>query len=206
VAELAARLPADLVVLGCHGGGDEEHASLTEELIQRCECPLLVIHGGDGRRRTLALGPSAGEPPLTVLVPTDLSDAAAAVVEDAYRLARRLPMRLHLLHVVAGRQPLMVPVDSLGYETYKEATAQDARARLEEMVPADLADRVEVRVVYGDAGEEIVREAAALAPDLIVMGQHARGMVRRFLTRDTSRHVLHRAACPVWFVPPRRAA
>ena len=31
-------------------------------------------------------------------------------------------------------------------------------------------------------------------------------LVRRFFTRDTARHVLHGAACPVWFVPPPRLA
>jgi universal stress protein A len=206
VAELARQLPADLVVLGCHGGSGEEHSSLTEQLLNDCDCPLLVIHEGLDRRQTLSLRGGGGGSLLTVLVPTDLSDAAAWVIAYAFRLARRVPMRIRLFHAVAGRQPLMVPVDSTGYAVYKEATVQDARARLTESVPADLADRVDIQVVYGDPREEIVREAASLAPDLIVMGEHARSFPRRFLTRDTSRHVLHRAVCPVWFVPPRRAA
>ena len=40
-------------------------------------------------------------------------------------------------------------------------------------------------------------------PAYAVMGEHARDFVHRFFTHDTAREVLHRAPCPVWFVPPR---
>jgi nucleotide-binding universal stress UspA family protein len=38
------------------------------------------------------------------------------------------------------------------------------------------------------------------------MGAHARGLLRRIFTRDTSRELLHKAPCPVWFVPEIAAA
>jgi nucleotide-binding universal stress UspA family protein len=38
------------------------------------------------------------------------------------------------------------------------------------------------------------------------MGAHARGLLRRIFTADTSLALLHSAPCPVWFVPETRAA
>ena len=53
----------------------------------------------------------------------------------------------------------------------------------------------------GSPGDGIMAEAAKLDAELIVMGEHARGFFRRYFTHDTSREMLHRARCPVWFVP-----
>ena len=37
------------------------------------------------------------------------------------------------------------------------------------------------------------------------MGEHAPGFFRHYFTHDTAREVLHRARCPVWYVPPPKA-
>ncbi len=206
LAELARELPADLMVLACHGCDQEEHASLTEDLLARSDCPILAIHEGEGRRHVLHLRPDEAARPLTVLVPTDLSDEAAAVARYAFRLARLFRMEVHLMHAMPGSHPSVVPVDFTGPAVYHEAVIGDARARLEELVPEDLVGQVRVHVAFGRPDDVILDHAQTLDPDLIVMGEHARSFLRRFLTRDTSKEILHRAACPVWFVPPGRAA
>lgn len=204
VARLAEELPADLVLLGCHGCSGEEHASLTEDLLGRCGCPLLTIHEGEGRQWSL---PLERERPLRILVPTDFSAAAEEAVRYAYRLADDLGAEIDLLHVVGSAKASMSPIDPVGPSVpFREAAEADAEARLADLVPEERRHRVRRHVMFGRADEAIVEKAEDLEPDLILMGEHAREFFRRFFTRDTARGVLHEATCPVWFVPPPMAA
>lgn len=206
VTALAAHLPADLLVLACHGASCEEHASLTEELLGRCPCPIVAIHEGPERRHTLDLLRPAEAAPLRVLVPSDFSAAAEAAADYAFELAREFPVEVHLFHAIAGHSSaVMVPVDFSGPASFAELAVADQRDRLRRRIPPELADRCFVHVHLGRPSDAILEEAADLAPDVILMGEHARGLVRRFLTRDTGRAVLHRAHCPLWFVPPPAA-
>ncbi len=216
VARLAEELPADLVVLGCHGSSSEDHSSLTELLLGRCACPILTLHEGGGHACTLHLG-EGRERPLRVLVPTDFSPAGTAAARYACSLAERLGGEVHLLHVMEEAGPAvgsLLSMAPVGASDFSRAPARDtgeealaaARERLAELVPEGMGGRVFRHVEPGRAEEAILRLAEAVAPDLIVMGEHARDPLRRFLTHDTARGVLHRAACPVWFIPPPRLA
>jgi nucleotide-binding universal stress UspA family protein len=65
---------------------------------------------------------------------------------------------------------------------------------------------VTIHVEAGDAAEKISEMSVRLGVSCIVMGAHARALLRRFFTRDTSLALLHKASCPVWFVPETKAA
>ncbi len=216
VAQLAQELPADLVLLGCHGSSTEDHSSLTELLLGRCACPILTLHEGGEHACTLHLG-EARERPLRVLVPTDFSPAGAAAVRYACALAQRLGGEVHLLHVMEETGPpvgnlfSMAPVGPSDFSRVPTRNADEvalsaARERLAELAPAAMADRVFRHVEPGRAEDAILALAREIVPDLIVMGEHAREPLRRFFTRDTARGVLHRAACPIWYVPPPQLA
>jgi nucleotide-binding universal stress UspA family protein len=184
--ELAARLPADLVVLGSHGCSSEDHASLTERMIDRCSCPVLTLHEGADLEH-FHLRREAGAPPTRVVVPTDLSAAAAHVVDYAIGLGRVAPLELHLLHVL--------PPSS------SAASIARARRALEERATLDPTVRMTCPVELGDPVEAILRFGGDLGAGFLVMGEHTRNLLLRLLIRDTARAVLRRAACPVWFVP-----
>jgi len=202
VARLAEQLPADLVLLACHGCSSEEHASLTEDLMGRCNSPLLTLHEGKEHAWSLHLD-RRSDRLLRFLVPTDFSTAAGEAVRYAFDLARQIPAEVHLLHVVTSSTAPVAPIDAVGPAVpYREAAMADAKERIEDLVPGDLDPRVRRHVKFGRADEVILGLAEELEPDLIVMGERARELLRRFLTRDTARKVLHAAACPVWFVPP----
>jgi universal stress protein A len=187
--ELARQLPADLVVLGSHGWSTPDHASVTERIMERCPCPVLTVQEGSGVQR-FRLRAAATDDAVPVVVPTDLSDEAQRVVEYAVELARKVPLRLHLLHVVPPGSSYM--------------TLETARRRVDDVIPTDLLAQAEGYVQQGDSIEEILKFSEKIEPAFIVMGEHARSFFRRFFTKDTAREVLHRASCPVWFVPPRR--
>lgn len=156
-----------------------------------------MLHLGEDRRR-----------PLRMLVPTDFSAGGQQAVDYAFGLAELVPAEVHLLHVIGGSPaPVRVTDPGVGPAvSYREESRVEAEAQLQELTPEAMEERCVRHLKFGRADEAILRAAEELDPDLIVMGEHARDLVRRFLTRDTAKGVLHRAGCPIWFVPPPRMA
>jgi nucleotide-binding universal stress UspA family protein len=190
VLALAEQLPVDLIILASHGRSTDEHASVTERVVQDAPCPILTLeeHGGSSPA-PFRLAAAPGEAPARVLVPADLSADGAAALAYACDLAQRLALHLDVLHVVSNA-----------------AQAVDARSRVEALLPEPVRARAEVHVRTGNPADEIVAHVGETRPAFAVVGGHARSLLRRFLTRDTAREVVHRAHCPVWVVPARRAA
>ncbi len=196
VIAVSESVDADVVVLSTHGGGGEDHASVTEEVLERAHRAVLALHDADGDGHTPAFASASAVRQIAV-VPTDLTPESRAAIELAFDLARRLPIDVHLLHVL----PHGARAIGAG-----GAAADDARRRLGALVPDDLTGRAVLHLDAGDPATGIVRAATELAAACIVMGEHTRASIRRWFSRDTSRAVLHHAPCPVWYVPGRRAA
>ncbi len=196
VLAVAEAVSADLVVLACHGQSREDHASMTEQLLDQGRCAVLALHDS-GLDHALPHFTGAETAPQVVLVPSDLSEEARPAVELALELARRLPIELHLLHVEPQTSKTEPPATD---------PAELPLRWLSNYVPDELRNRVRVSVTYGDPALEIAAAAERLGATCIVMGEHTRRPLRRWFTRDTSRAVLHGAHCPVWFVPAHAAA
>ena len=182
---------ADLLVLATHGATSEEHASVAERILAGIRCPALVIHEGDASAPPS--WPGEGEPALPVLVPVDWTKGGEAALAYALELARALPLRLELLHVVEKREGRGAAASELEGE----------RERLARAVPEDLRERVEIHVAVGAAEPEILAAAARLGARWMVMGTHSPGLLHRLFAHDTAHGLLHRAPCPVWYVPAR---
>jgi universal stress protein A len=131
-----------------------------------------------------------------ILVLLDLSDASEHVARAAARLAAQDGARLTAMHVVE-----FIPVEPLG-ESMMPGAAMEAellvraRERLAELVErlglANAASRVEA----GNTKAQILRVAAEISADLIVLGsreRHGLAILVNF-TEDT---VLHGAHCDV---------
>lgn len=179
---------AQLVVLATHGETSEDHASVTEQVLDEAGCLVLVLHEtGDMKAPHFEY---IGGDKDVFLVPTDFSREAQPALSLAFDLARRIPIDLHLLHIESSRQMGRAP-----------ALAETDQQRLTGLVPDDLTTRVTTHVGTGDPGREIAAAAERLGAACIVMGEHARTPFRRWFTHDTSRDVLHYAHCPIWYVP-----
>jgi nucleotide-binding universal stress UspA family protein len=207
IAEEAAAMPADLVVMGTHGRSGFEHlflGSVTEDVVRRAPCPVLTVgHLKSGSRR----GPLFRR----ILCACDLTRASEHTLEMALSLAGENDARITLLHVVeslpeetAGRLYLAVP--EIGAPR-RELMAQ-AETRLRQAVPEGARDFCEVqeRVLAGTAWRQILSAAKEIDVDLIVMGAHAHGAVGRLFFGSTSSHVVRQAPCPVLVVRETRAA
>ena len=134
-----------------------------------------------------------------MLVPTDLSPDSLACVRYAMELAAIWSVHVDLLHVVESPYPGPQGAARVRLE-------ETVRQRLLALVPEELERAVACHVRFGDPSTEIATAAEILDPQAIVIGNHARGLLRKFFTRDTSREVLHRTQCPTWIVPARWAA
>jgi len=204
---LAKELDADLIILGSHGWSSEEHASVAERMIERSPCPVLTIQEGKGEGRTFRLHSSPhGEPPRAV-VATDFSDEASRALAYAFEMAKDLPLELHLVHVASASMKNFPPVDHVAAGPERLADGlQLAEERLRALVPPDLAGRTHYHVEVGRAADGIAQALQELDPEFLIMGQHATGFFRHYFTRDTSREMLHRSSCAVWYVPASQAA
>jgi nucleotide-binding universal stress UspA family protein len=197
VVEVAQGLPADLLVMGSHGWSSAEHRSLTEEVVLRVPCPVLTT----SERCDFAslFAPREGFRPedLAFVVPVDFSPESLGVLVYATELARRMPHRVHLVHVL--------PSAAIDDPRLHAAAVEERSARLASLLPSWLRERASSEVRAGEPAREILQAAAEAAALFILMPARRSGVVRRRLFGDTTAKVLHESRWPVWFVPEKVA-
>jgi len=144
------------------------------------------------------------------LIATDGSDYATAAATHAKELLHPsteftlltvvpppvMPVGAPVTGIEAA--PMMTPETS---EELTEAFREEAKENLERTAralggPADPNRRVE----YGDAAAEICRVAEDEQFDVIVVGSHGSGFVKRVFLGSVSQQLLHHAPCPVLVV------
>ena len=82
-----------------------------------------------------------------------------------------------------------------------EPAADEVEEAMRLRLPEPVRETVELHVVEGDPAAAIESAAELLGAGCIVMGEHSKSFLRRWLTPDVSRALLHHAPCPVWYVP-----
>ena len=189
---------ADLILLSAHAGKTEDHASIIEYLLQHSRRGILALHdpGEDVAVPKFVADTADQRAMQPILVPVNLTGDSHPQVDFAAGLVRMFPLHLHLLHVIEppnGRESL-------------DLEPAAVKPRLDALVPDDLGERTSVHLITGDTVPAIVQLARQLSASCIVMGEHTRVPVKRWLTHDTSRAVLHEAHCPVWYVPAAKPA
>ncbi len=142
-----------------------------------------------------------------ILVPTAFSELSRHAARYATCIAKALHAQVHVLHVVAPPLPAIDPVNpgipapampspSILLSSGEEGAKRFASEHLE-----GLSMPVVTAVSLGVADSEIVSYATRERIDLIVMGTHARGVIRRLVFGSVSKSVLESAPCPVLLVP-----
>ena len=147
-----------------------------------------------------------------VLVPTDFTDLALHALAYARELTDSLHAQLHLLHVEPLALNLALPAEmGSGFDLHAILPVESAQTivnrvtdRLRDYVHEHVIEPVQEPVVAVRVGidwQEITRYAAEESIDLIVIGSHARSMLKRVLLGSVSKAVLEHAHCPVLMVP-----
>jgi nucleotide-binding universal stress UspA family protein len=197
-----AATQADLLVLGTHGRSGFQRlflGSVTEKVIRRATCPMLVVP------------PRAPDVPADtpvqfkrIVCAVDFSDSSLTALAYALNLAEEADAHLTLLHAIEmppelRENPLLPDFD---VDRIHAAAEADALQRLRALIPdhAKTYCAVETAVAEGRAYRQLLLRAAEEKADLIVMGVHGRGAIDLLMFGSTTYHVIRAATCPVFIV------
>lgn len=139
-----------------------------------------------------------------ILLPTDFSALAGRAAALAGSLAVALRAELHVLHVHQPPPAPTLDAPGSGFSPPLLARPEDLRPALDAFVATHLAStaaEIIKEVVVGAVSREIIDYSHRHSIDLIVIGTHARGVVKRILLGSTSKTVLEHAGCAVLMVP-----
>jgi nucleotide-binding universal stress UspA family protein len=168
----------------------------------------------DTETATISLvGDRGGELVGRVLVAVPETDVDSHAVHEALGLIRAdhdlvfLTFYQGVPSTLAGEgmvdTPLIVPEEAFE-DADAEARASGGR-KVRELLD-ELGLQGIVRVETGDPGERIRAVAIEEHADLIVMGSHHAGALRRLLGGSVADDVTHHAPCPVLLIRPKNSA
>ena len=141
-----------------------------------------------------------------ILAAIDFSEITSTVVDQAAAIAKCFSSKLWLIHVAAPEP------DFVGYGTGPQ-TERDWRAqtlREEHRYLQNKALELEQNginvtplLVQGATVATILKEAAKLKTEMIVIGSHGRSALYKTLVGSVSEGIVRQASCPVLIVPTR---
>ena len=172
---------ADLVVMGTHGRTGMNRlmfGSVTEAVMRIVPVPVIAVN-------PLATDEAEME---KVLCPVNFTPACRDALRHAAALASRSGAPLVLLHAV---------------EDVHAEVGIEERNRLHDWLPAELADRCEMKVISSaHEAERIVETAAKERAQLIAFGVPAGRSATEPLLGTIAEQVVQRSGCPVLTVNP----
>lgn len=203
LAEIAAKVGADLTVVASHGRGTLGRTvlgSVASNLLRASTCPVLVV------RPEGPVLPEVRE----VLVAVDLSPISEEVLRQAIRLAT--PTRA-TVRVLSLCEPPLLGTDGEVFPGVLGAQGIAAVVKRDEQALNALADRLRTEEVA--IKTEVLRRAPPAAvilevtelirPELLVLGTSGRNAWHRFIVGATATRVVAEATCPTVVVPSTTA-
>jgi nucleotide-binding universal stress UspA family protein len=144
----------------------------------------------------------------TIVVAVDFSDSTPDALDAALALAAAdAGSHVHLLHVVPSAVPPIWTDEpsTLDLRSVEEAWTDAAVKQLAALAVSHALDpaKVTTAVTVGAPANEIVRYAESHGADMIVLGSHGHGLVRRFLLGSVADRMVRQAPCAVLVVPHR---
>jgi nucleotide-binding universal stress UspA family protein len=195
---------ADLLVMGTHGFSGVRklfYGSTLQAVLADAHLPVLAVPLVDHRDDAIQ-APLISLAP--ILVPVDFSAESRAAAHAAAGLARALDLRLSLLHVIVSPQ-----LGALGWQhaagPADRTPSRDPSVLMSELVESlGPAVEVDVRIVCGDAAEQIARHAREKRTAFIVMSLGSSAMRNR-RPGSIAYRVLCLAPVPVLALPETAA-
>lgn len=208
IADHAAELAADLIVLCAHGQGGLRGwltGAMAQQVIRRAAPPVLLVrsHGQAAADRFR---------PRLVLVALDTTPAAEAALPPAVAVARAFGADVELVAVVATRETVtgdreatavLVPTATAAALDAEAATADAYLRRLAGRLPAALP--VRTTVLRGDLAGSLLA-AARPAHALLALATHGRGGLDALWAASVGARVVARATAPLLLVHPGASA
>jgi manganese transport protein len=134
-----------------------------------------------------------------ILVPLDHSGLDRLAVGHAAAMAKQYGARIYLLHIEEG-------VTSVVYGAQSSTAEVQAGQHYLEQVANSLRNQgvsVETAIAHSPSpSKEIVRYAAEVHPDLVIMGAHGHGGIKDLIFGNTINPVRHNLSVPMLIVRP----
>ena len=137
-----------------------------------------------------------------IVAPTDFSPNSERAVDYAVQLARRLGAKLTLLHVVPEPSALDYSMEGVSVQEI-QGWEEEAEKKLKERLARAQLEYKEVDALRASAlhpRNQIVRAAADLSADLLVISTHGYTGWKHFLFGSDAEKILEHAPCPVLVV------
>jgi nucleotide-binding universal stress UspA family protein len=134
-----------------------------------------------------------------VVIPVDFTSTMDKVVDYAVSIADQLNSKILFLHVINDFQGYDMMLVHPSFELMKKDLEDAGNERMGNLVKEyeNRSQGVSGKVVYGDAGEEIVKFAADEDADMIIIGTHGAKGLERILMGSTAEYVVKKAPCPI---------
>jgi len=197
ILDTVAQSKARLLILGPHRKRplrDALEGTIAEKALAARNIPVLVVRGEvrDSYRR--------------VLLALDLSEASVSAIRAAESLVLTPDVDATVVH--AHRPPYQgmlhyadVAADSAGrYANEWRREATNAVGDLLRYESANFA-RYDIQIEQQPAAVGILQAIERYSPDLLVMGTHGGGRLRRALVGSVANRVLHETRCDALIVP-----
>lgn len=135
-----------------------------------------------------------------ILVATDFSEPSTVAMAYGRDLARSYGAALHVLHVVEDMRLRYGAEIGFASPDMQNDFEKMARRDLDAVITED--DRKTLKVVpvvetHVNVAHGVTDYAAANAIDLIIVGTHGRGAIKKFLMGSVAERVVRTAPCPV---------
>jgi nucleotide-binding universal stress UspA family protein len=182
---------SDLIVMGTHGRHGFDHltmGSVTEKVLRKARCPVLVVR----KPAHDFINPADAEDPVQlkkILFCTDFSEYSTRALTYALSLAMEYNADLTLLHVLED----VPPTDDL------QETVAGVTRRLEDLAPPEAGDwcNVHAAVRIGKPYQQILQIVLENETDLVVIGVRGRNAVDLALFGSTTHRVIQLGTSPV---------
>ena len=196
ITATAARLPADLIVLGTRGLTGVKHivlGSVAERTVRVAPCPVLAVKEGD-----------PGGPLKRVVVATDFSKPGDHARDVGVSLAKELGAEVHLVHAFDIPLALVTPYEVAVPDGLIREAREAARKKLDRALDEVRAKGVKAtgHLAEVPAAPAIADLAKELKADLVVIGTHGRTGLRHVLLGSVAERTLRLAPCAVLAVKP----
>ena len=129
----------------------------------------------------------------TILVPLDLSDADATILDHVTALAKELGSQIVLFHVADGWAAQMYGEEAVSTEVTGDRAYLDGIR--EKLLSQGIAS--EAVLAFGDPVSEIISWTQSHECQLIAMGTHGHRLLGDLVFGETASHVQHRVSVPV---------
>ncbi len=141
-----------------------------------------------------------------IVVAIDMRKGSSAIMNRALTYASHAEAEVHLVSVAEPnianvKLPADMEAPELSGTDHARINEFVARRRAAfEMANGREAPKVTVHTETGDPADKLVRVAAELDADLIMLGTHGRTGIKRILVGSVAERVVRLAGCPVFVV------